>query len=200
MISDTSCVREGTRNCYNFPLTYTSLPHSHTLYQTPHTHHQLPRTHIHVYSPRDTTPRRKVLGQFPGKRGRGKGPKQDGKLFMPYKRPDRTRLCFETRPAFLPSPVVSGVPPLQPPARLQTWTCTKFILRRIAELVSQLEKEVNKTAYSYVSGVNGQCASQDGAPSALSTPCPSAYVLPCMQSLFKHYLPGTVPPYEGGDV
>ena len=79
---------------------------------TPRTHYQT--LHVHTHGPQDVTPGRKMLGQFPGYGGKGKGPRRDSKFFSPYKLPDKTS---DNRPVLFPSPVASAVPATTTPAK-----------------------------------------------------------------------------------
>ena len=58
---------------------------------TPHTHtHTSLSQASHTLDPQTTTPARKKLGQYPVKRGKGKGPKRDNALHKPYWKSDPT--------------------------------------------------------------------------------------------------------------
>ena len=54
----------------------------HTSFQRSHTHDQT--SHAHTHTPQASTPRRKTLGQYPGKLSKGEGPKRDSNIYMPY--------------------------------------------------------------------------------------------------------------------
>ena len=99
-----------------------------------------------MHGPQDTTPGRKLLGQFPGYRGKGKGPKRDPKLFKPYKKPDKTPVRSDIRPVLLPSPVASEA----------TAPDLNESRSTLYSLVSQIGKVVNRVACSRMPDVNDQ--------------------------------------------
>ena len=92
-----------------------------------HTRTNLPQ-HTHTLSPQTTIPARKALGQYPVRRGRGKGPAN-----TPYKIPDRTPCQSGIKPALLP-------PPAAPEMELNSIRST------LRNLVSQLEGKINRRA------------------------------------------------------
>ena len=90
------------------------------------------------------------------KLGKGKGPqKRNDTLYTPYRRPDRTPVCSESRPGLLPPP---ETPPATPNMDLNDIRST------LCQLVSQIERDINRRACVHTSDVSGRPESQDRIP------------------------------------
>ena len=80
---------------------------------TPHFHKNSSHLHTHkvthTYSPQATTSGRRMLGQFPVRARKGKGPSCAENHHTPYRRPARTPDSTINRPTLLPSPTTPNV-------------------------------------------------------------------------------------------
>ena len=115
------------------------------------------RTHTQK-PPQATAQAKKTLGRFPVKRGKRKRPKVDDKLYSPYRKLERSLACSD-RPVLLPLPPTNGM-------ELNDIHSTR-------NLVSSIERKIERIARFPMPKLNGQVPSQKSTP--------------CMRSLCKRY-------------
>ena len=150
------------------PSTHTNPSHLCVHIDTPNSTTPCSHTHIshtHTPSPQGLTHPNRTLGVYPGKFGKGNGPRTEGTVYTPYRRPDRSTFFpsgIRDRPALLPSPTMGKLRSDNHPSP-STNRQLDDTYATLNELVSQLKGSTERMLCQYRMPLDNRPELSDGS-------------------------------------